>query len=404
MKILLLTQVLPYPPDSGPKIKTWNLIKHLARRHQVTLVSFVRGDQTEDVQELERYCERVIAIPMQRSVWMDARAFGRSLTSGLPWSILRDERWAMRLAVQELANAEDFDIVQADQLGMAQYALSVAGGRKVLDAHNAVWQLYQRLWETLPNGPFKLLWGREWPLLKQYEGQVCRQFDGVFAVSQTDRTALEAVMGASEKLCVVPITVDADEVLPVRREPTADHILSMGTMFWQPNIEGVLWFAREIYPLIQAERPNTKVDIVGARPPKEIARLAQTQPAIHVSGYVQDPSVYLEKAGVMIVPLLAGSGMRVKILQALAQELPIVTTSIGCEGIDVEHGRHVLIADTPEEFARCVLRLLADPGLGRSLGRQGRELVLARYNAQIQLEQVDEAYLAWSGVEKAVAG
>jgi polysaccharide biosynthesis protein PslH len=403
MKILLLTQVFPYPPDSGPKIKTWNLIKQLARQHEITLVSFVRGDQTEDVRHLAQYCERVITVPMERSLWMDGRALARSLTSGIPWIILRDDRGAMRQAIRQVTDGEVFDIVQADQLGMAQYALGVTGGKKVLDDHNAVWQLYQRLWETLPLGALKLLWGREWPLLKKYEGQVGRQFDGIFAVSQADRAALEEVMGQAGKVRIVPITVDADEVFPVHREPKSDHILSMGTMFWQPNIEGVMWFAREIYPRIQAERPGAVVDILGARPPKAIVRLAQSEPAIHVTGYVPDPTPYLEKAGVMIVPLLAGSGMRVKILQALAQEIPIVTTTIGCEGIEVEHGRHVLIADTPEEFARAVLRLLADPGLGRVLGRNGRELILARYNAQMQLAEVDEAYLAWSGVEKVVA-
>jgi glycosyltransferase involved in cell wall biosynthesis len=404
MNILLLTQVLPYPPDSGPKIKTWNLIKHLSRNHRVSLISFVRGDQTAAILNLERYCERVIPIAMKRSLLRDGIALLRSLVSGTPWIILRDDRVEMRRAVDSITRSTKFDVIHADQLNMAPYAEGASAGLRVLDAHNALWQLYRRLWEGLPNGPQKLLWGRESLLLKKYEGRVCGEFDGVLAVSQADQTALEEVMGKTGKVRVVPITIDPEEILPVRRHSGADHILSMGTMFWQPNIEGVLWFAREILPIVRSQRPDVTFDIVGARPPKEITRLAERDDHIHVPGYVENPEDYVHKAGAMIVPILAGSGMRVKILQALAQELPVVTTTIGCEGIAVENGRHLLIADTPEEFARAALRLLADPELGRALGRQGRELIQARYNAHTQLEGVDDAYLAWMGVEKVVAG
>ena len=397
MRILLLTQVLPFPPDSGPKIKTWNLLKHLSQNHRVTLVSFVRGDQSRDVSRLEAVCERVIPIPLARPVWREGVAMARSFASGEPWLVLRDERRAMRQVIAALAQEERFDIVHADQLGMAQYAALVPGSCRVLDAHNALWQLYQRLWQTLPPGPYKWLWGREWPLLKRYEGAICRQFDGVLAVSRVDQRALEEASGESGKVRVVPISVDLEEFPPIRRAAGASHILSMGTMFWQPNVEGVLWFAREILPFIRRERPDVVFDVLGARPPEAVTRLAQQDERIRVTGYVPDPALYLEQAGAVIVPLLAGSGMRVKILQALAQELPVVTTSTGCEGIDVENGRHVFIADTPAEFSQAVLRLLADPQLGRELGRQGRALIQSRYEVHTALAAVDQAYVAWQG-------
>ena len=137
MKILLLTQVLPYPPDSGPKVKTLNVIKYLARRHQLTLVSFVRGDQSKDVEALRKYCRAVHTVPIERKPLLDGLALARSVVSGQPWMMERDDRKDMRARVREVAASQQFDIVQADQLNMAQFAEEVPGARRVVDTHNA---------------------------------------------------------------------------------------------------------------------------------------------------------------------------------------------------------------------------------------------------------------------------
>ena len=137
MRVLLLTQVLPYPPDSGPKVKTWHVIKYLSRQHEVTLASFVRGNQAAAVKELQRYCRAVQTVPMTRSLTADALAMVRSLVRGQPWMMERDDRAAMRQLVDRLAAETSFEIAHADQLNMAQYAARVTGARTVLDAHNA---------------------------------------------------------------------------------------------------------------------------------------------------------------------------------------------------------------------------------------------------------------------------
>jgi polysaccharide biosynthesis protein PslH len=392
LNVLLLTQVLPYPPDSGPKVKTWNVIKYLAQQHQVTLVSFVRGDQTGEVNYLKQYCREVLTIPMDRSVWQDGWALGRSLLSSQPWMMIRDDRAAMRQLVDRLTASTRFDIAHADQLNMAQYAARVRGARKILDAHNALWLLYKRLWETMPPGPRKRLLGRDWRLLKQYEGRICREFDAVLAVSEEDKAALEAAMGQPSDITVIPIAVDTDEAAPLARRPEADHVLHIGTMYWPPNIDGVLWFARQVLPHIHARRPGVVFDIVGARPPQEIVDLGGDGTGVNVTGYVKDPNPYLENTGVMVVPVRAGGGIRVKILNALSQELPIVTTTIGCEGIAVEDGRHVLIADTPEEFAQATLRLLENRTLAQELGRNGRRLIQTQYDYRVACHALGDVY------------
>ena len=392
MKILLLTQVLPYPPDSGPKVKTWNLIKYLSQQHRITLVSFVRGDQSAEVAHLRRYCQAVHTVPLERSLLRDALAMGRSLLSGQPWMMVRDDRAAMRRLVDRLAAEEHFDVVHADQLNMCQYARRVPGAFKLFDAHNALWVLYRRLADTMAPGPQKWLLERDWRLLKDYEGRVCREFDAVTAVIPQDKAALEEAMGCASDIRVIPITVDTDEVARVARRPGADHVVHIGTMYWPPNVDGVLWFAREVWPLIRARRPATAFEVIGARPPQQIVSLAQNGNGIHVTGYVEDLTPYLAQTGVFVVPLRAGGGMRVKILNALAQGLPIVSTRLGCEGIRVTHERDILIADTPAEFADAVLRLLEDPALAARLSDNGRRLAETVYDYRVACRPLDAIY------------
>jgi len=394
----MLTQVLPYPPDSGPKVKTWNTIKYLAQKHDVTLVSFVRGDQSEAVAHLRRYCQRMSFIravhtaPMKRGIVRNGLAMVRSLLTGQPWMMVRDDRRAMRRLVDRLAAESSFDVVHADQLNMAQYALRVRGVPRLLDAHNALWLLYKRLAETLGYGPKKWLLERDWRLLKRYEGEMVRGFDAVLAVTENDKTALLEAAGEEREITVIPIAVDTDEVQPAPRQPEANHILHIGTMYWPPNIDGVWWFLQEVYPLIRRQRPDVVLDIVGSRPPQSLQALSDDEVGVNVTGYVADPTPYLGQAGVFVVPLRAGGGMRVKILNALAQGLPVVSTALGAEGIAVTPGKDILVADEPAEFATTVLRILNDADWAEQLSFNGRRLVESKYDYRIAYAPLDDVY------------
>jgi len=392
MNVLLLTQVLPYPPDSGPKVKTWNVLKYLAERHEVTLASFVRGDQSAEARHLAQYCQVVHTVPMERSAIRDVWHMGRSFLTGQPFLMIRDDRRAMRSLIDRLSAEQHFDVAHADQLNMAQYAERVPGAFKVLDAHNALWVLYKRLWATMSPGPRKWLLGRDWPLLKAYEGRLVREFDAVLAVSYEDKAALQEAAGQPVDITVIPIAIDTDEVTVVNRDVEPRHILHIGTMYWPPNIDGVLWFAHQVYPLIRQQRPDICFDIVGARPPQDVAALNGDSTGIHVTGYVADPIFYLQRTALMVVPLRAGGGMRVKILNAMAQGIPIVSTSLGYEGIAVTPGKDILVGDTPEAFAAQVLQVLNDPALGRRLAAEGRKLVEEQYDYRDACRPLDEVY------------
>ncbi len=402
MNVLILTQVLPYPPDSGPKIKTYNVIKYLAQRHRVTLLSFVRGDQSEHVRRLERYCQAVHTVPMKRDVARDGLAMARSLLTGQPWMMVRDDRKAMRVLVDCLAAEQHFDVVHADQLNMGQYAERVPGTFKVMDAHNALWLLYKRLWATMSPGPRKWLLGRDWRLLKSYEGRIVREFDAVLAVSDEDKGSLleaakkplDVALGEAQArlLTGLRIAIDTDKVAVVARDPEPSHILHIGTMYWPPNIDAVNWFVRDVYSLIRQRRPDVQFDVVGSRPPAELLALDDDGTGINVTGYVEDPTPYQRRAAVMIVPLLAGGGMRVKILQSLAEGIPIVSTTLGCEGIGVTDGEDILIADEPGDFAAAVLRVLDDRALAQRLSHNGRRLAETRYDYRRACVALDDVY------------
>ncbi|MBL8162739.1 MAG: glycosyltransferase [Anaerolineae bacterium] len=393
MRVLLLTQVLPYPPDSGPKVKTYYVLKYLATKHQVTLVSFVRDtDKPEYIRHLETLCERVITVPITRSPVKDLLFLGKSIFSGQPWMMLRDERPEMRAALRDLAATTYFDVVHADQLNMGQYALPFTKSRKVLDLHNALWVLYKRLAETLPpSKPMKYILMRDWPLLKRYEGAMCRAFDAVLAVSQEDRQALTEA-GARPEMPIIPIAVDTDEQAQIARAPKGPHIVHIGTMYWPPNIAGITWFLDEIYPLIKQRVPDVRCTLIGARPPTSITERAQSDPSLTVTGYVEDPVPYLADSSMMVVPLQAGGGMRVKILNALSQGIPMVSTTVGCEGIAVAHERDIMIADKPADFAEATVRLLTDAELNRRITEQGRRTVVETYDYRQACRPLDAIY------------
>ncbi len=395
-RILLLTQVLPFPPDSGPKVKTYHVLKYLARQHEVTLVSFARGDQSSDIAHLRKLCAAVHTAPMTRPVWRDGLALGRSVLSGQPWMMLRDDRAEMRALIDAVCDARRFDFVHADQLNMAQYArrarARTPGLKTVLDLHNALWVLYRRQAANM-GGPRKLLLERDWRLLKSYEAAACAEFDHVMAVSEEDRAALaEAGASGAGKILVVPITVDGDEKPVVSRAVGASHILHIGTMYWPPNIDAIRWFVGEVLPLIRAERPDVVFDCVGSRPPQDLIDLGARDSRINVTGYVADALPFHEQAAVTIVPVLAGGGVRVKILDWMAQGMPIVTTTVGCEGIRVLHGESAMIADTPADFARAVLAVLADRALADRLGVNARATFERLYDYRAALKPMDQIY------------
>lgn len=410
MRVLLLTLIVPFPPDSGPKVKTYNLLQYLAQHYDVTLVSLVRSEQERAYAEsLRPLCEEVYTVPFTRSRLRDAFYLARSALTGESFIISRDACAALEQLLASLTSRTYYDIIHADQLNMARFARGLPGGARVLDQHNAVWTIVQRMAQNTTLLPKRIFLDLEARRIMRYEAEVCVGFDAVMAVSEPDRWALDLAIAShggdpqDMRSAVIPIAVDTGSEPVVVRASAPRTILSMATMFWPPNVDGVLWFAREVFPLVKREIPDARFAVVGARPPQRVRHLAVEDPSIEVTGYVEDPRPYLEASAALIVPVRAGGGMRVKILEALARGIPIVSTTIGYEGIDLTPGEHLLAGNTPAAFAAAVVRLLRDPELGRRLAAEGRAFAERTYDWRVVNGQVDSVYGECLGAPKAAA-
>jgi glycosyltransferase involved in cell wall biosynthesis len=380
------------------------MLRHLIRRNEVTLISFVRNDdRPEAVAHLRALGADVRTVLMQRSLAQNLRAAAKGLATGQPIIAARDETVAMNHMVTETVRAFHPNVVQADQLSMAGYGQSAARTPPVrpltlLDEHNAIYLLARRIAATEPNPLRRIVAAREARAFRGYESAMCRAYDHLFTVTSEDREHLLALYPGAErdaaaaKFTVIPICVDPTQVAPAPRAPGGPPtILHLGTMFWPPNVAGVMWFAREVLPLIHRELPGARFVVLGKKPPDEVLALTQDS-RIEVTGYVPDPMPYLAATDAFVVPLLAGGGMRVKILDAWLWGMPIVSTPIGAEGIAVRDGENILLAQDPAEFAAATLRVLREPALNDSLRREGRAWVETHYAWQTVYERVDDVY------------
>jgi len=400
MRVLFLSQVLPFPLDAGPKMRSYYVLRHLAQQHQVTLLTFVRDtDRAEHVAHLAEFCEAVHTIPMQRSRWRDLRFLAQSLLSGQSFIILRDQLPAMTGKLRQLFETRSFDAVHADQLWMAQYAVAarrIAAAtlpKLILDQHNAVHLIPKRLAENEQNPLKRLVLRREAQKMADYEVNICQQFDQVVWVTAEDHRVVGALSNAiatqANYASIIPICADPAGIEPVTAHDAPWRITFLGSLHWPPNAQGILWFANEVLPQIRASLPDAQLTVIGKNPPAGLARYG-----IEITGYVAEAELqaYLRETAVFIVPLHAGGGMRVKILDAWSWGLPIVSTTIGAEGIEVQPEHDILIADTPSAYAAAVVRLLKEPALARRLGQNGRKTVLQKYNWQTVYPAWDEVY------------
>jgi len=401
MKILFLSQLLPYPLDAGAKVRAYYTLRHLCREHSVLLLSFRRrSDTPRAIEHLRSFCADVITVPMRRSKALDAFHLVRSLARNEPFLIVRDWRREMAEAVREaMASRGPFDVVHSDQLWMAPFAQLArdAGGprnavRTVLDQHNAVFQIPQRMAQAEQSRVKRRLLLREARALARYEVRTCQRFDQVVFVSEEDRRALmlhglEA--GAPGRDTVIPISVDPRSTEPAEPGRRPFRITFMGGLHWPPNAAGVRWFETSVWPRIRGEAPEAVFTIVGNS--TAATNKAADGGTIQYLGYVDNPRPILDETAVFVVPLLAGGGMRVKILDAWARGLPVVSTTIGAEGICVLNGSNILLADTATEFAEAVIRLVSNRSLAGGLGRQGRRTVEEHYDWR-------RVYRAWDRV------
>lgn len=403
MNILFLTQIVPFPPDAGPKVKTYHVLRALIKQgYSVTLVTYVRPDEVQHLPALREICKAVHAVPIQRSRFADVGYMLRSYLTGRPFLIERDDLRPMQDTIDRLVQEGDFQFIHADQLTMVQFAIrgasAIPGKRPqvIFDAHNAVWTIVERMQENAP-WFLKPVLGVEAKRVKRYEGDLLKTVDHVLAVTDVDKVSLEDALSFSKlkvedrvaPITIVPIAVDTQQLQPIKRNPISKNIVTLGTLHYPPNADGIRWFLTEVFPLIRKDLPDATLTVIGKNPPQDFLDIAaRSSGTIEVTGYVDSLVPYLEASAVMVVPVRAGGGMRVRILEAFAYAMPVVTTTVGLEGINATLNKDVLVTDLETDFANQVSELLEDVSLQEKLSTNGRKLAESKYDWQVVLSDM----------------
>ena len=390
LKVLLLSPIAPSPPRFGAQARTHGLFTNLARRHEITAV-IVHDDEgvpQESGEIMRSYCKDVhfVRNPHRASGWPRRLLQLRSWISLKSYQRLNSMVPGLQTRLDEILTGQRFDFVVVNFPHLAHYRLrqsppGTLAPAVIIDSHDVHYDLARQVAMSASSFGRRLHARINWRKLQREEVAAYEDAEGVCVCSVADQRRL-AKDAPAARTVVVPNAADIEGMRPRSSDPaaSADLVLFFGLMATVPNVDGVIYFVREIWPRVLAARPAAQFLIVGANPAPEVRALEGS--GVNVVGPVDDLRPYLSRASVVVVPLRLGSGTRLKILESWAMARPVVSTSLGAEGLEMIAGRHLLVADDPEGFAAAVVRILSDRELAAGLGAAGRALVSELYSWQ----------------------
>lgn len=388
---LVLTHEPPLPAISGTRVRPLGLMRQLADRDwRVSLFSLGAGEEPgpEDRRELQSICERVVVAPFEPS---GARRYARIGLGLLRRRAFQESYFHWRPAATELDGwlaRQPFDVILADQLYMYPYVPEALRATTVLDCHNVELRRVETMAATLWPSPRGMVARLQLGAVARFEREAVRSVAGVLAVSEPERRHLDGI--APGKVSLVPNGIDCAASAFRSHVPSDPEILFVGSMDYSANADAASHLIREILPRVRTRA--ARLTLVGGGPSRRVVREAASAALpTEVAGRVPSTEPYFERSRLLVVPLRFGGGTRFKILEALARGLPVLSTSMGCEGLDLRHESEVLIADDPGRFAESIDRLLDDDELCESLARRGRRAVEERYDWRRIGDRLDEA-------------
>jgi sugar transferase (PEP-CTERM/EpsH1 system associated) len=400
MRILWLSHFVPYPPKGGCFQRSYNLMKEAAKKHEVHLVTLRHTDRsTHPVSEvakakgeLEKFCRQVWIIDIDSfSTWGFYSLALKSLFSVDPMTVNLFKSKEMHDLVRTLAGQVRFDVVHFDTISLAEYFLDIVGIPKFLTHHGVESFMIRRRAANEPNPLKKIYLYLEAYKLRKYERKHCGRFTMNIMVSEDDQRMLEAI-APSSRFAVVENGVDVDFFSPKESHDITNRLIFAGRLDQYSNMDAILHFCTDVWPLIREKNPEMRITIIGNHPPQKLREIAKGDGNIEVLGYVDDVRPFFREATVSVCPIRDGGGTRIKILDAMAMGMPIVSTTIGCEGLEVNPGGDVLIADTPKEFADTILALGRDGEMRRKMSRNARKTVERIYSWRILGEKLNGLY------------
>lgn len=370
MNILFIT---PSAPARTHQFRALNMIKYLSAQHKIFLISLSR-DVHPDISEVSTFCPKIKIVhqPLYRSL-LNCFIF---LFMPVPLEVAYCRNRKMNSLVQEIIQTNAIDLVYIKRLRSVQYVDSKISIPMIIDTTDAMSLFYQRAFWSAP-WYHNLLFLKEWVSYAHYEKKIFRQFKTWVACSEVDATYLRKRAPRDVSITVIPNGVDTDVFPRADHAPEHHTLILSGLMNKFVNIQAAEYFVRDILPLVEQKIPDVKVFIVGPNPSYSIKRLSRHN--ITVTGYVSDLQEYIEKNHIVIVPIRTGTGTRYKILQAWSVGRPVVTTSAGLEGLEAEHLRHAMVANTPQDFVQAICTLFENPTLSDQLVQNARKLVQEKY-------------------------
>jgi glycosyltransferase involved in cell wall biosynthesis len=381
MRLLWVKMGGLWPATAGGRVRSLQMLRHLSQRHVVSVVT--THGPADDPEGLSRQlpASRVYStafVPPKQGSATFARALARSWFSPYPVDLWKWRVREMRDRVGGLLADGSFDLCVADFLFASVNVPSQSMTPVMLFQHNVEYLIWQRLAEIEQRTWKRAILEVEWRKLRRAEAAACARAHRTLAVSEEDCRRLSALAGDA-RTGAIPTGVDIEYFRPSKRPEIPGRLVFTGSMDWHPNEDAVIHFAESVLPQIRASRPDVTLAVVGRNPTPRL-REAADRAGVIVTGTVDDVRPYIDEAQVYVVPLRAGSGTRLKIFEALAMARPVVSTTVGAEGLALTPDRNVVLADGPDDFARAVLALLDDPGRRSALGGAGRALVESRYS------------------------
>jgi sugar transferase (PEP-CTERM/EpsH1 system associated) len=382
MRILLISNTFPYPPNSGFPLRVYNLLCRIAREHDVWLASFTAGNENPaNIEHLRGICREVITVPFshQGALTNPLQAV-RYFFKGIPPTLRAYDSKKFFEKILNLVSRVDFDVIQIEDSHMSfylDYLPEAVRAKTLLTFHDVNFHKHEKMSEVETKRSRKLRTWLHGRLMRRWEPSQAQRFGHCIAMSHSDKDLLLAA-NPGLKITVLPNGVDTRMYAPLPFPENANRLIFVGNMAYRPNIDAVTYFCNSIYPIIKADYPKIEFWIVGKDPAPEVTCLAGN--GVYVTGQVDDLIPYYKDSIICVVPLRAGGGTRLKILEAMALGRPVVTTTIGCEGLEARNGEHLFIADTPELFAEYAIDLLKNKREWSEITRQARALAVERYD------------------------
>ncbi len=379
MRVLWLKTELLHPVDKGGKIRTYYMLKEIKREHHITYLTLDDGEAGTEARELaSEYCHELVTVPHRTRAKFSAGFYAElasNLLSPMPYFMKKYESAEMRRQVIDLVRRGGYDVLVCDFLVPNINVPPDLDCPAVLFQHNVEAMIWKRHYEVQSHPLKKAYLFNQWRKTYAYERRACRRYDYVVAVSPEDADVMRREYGV-EDVEDVPTGVDTDYFRVSGSEPSEPYnMVFTGSMDWLPNEDAIRYFTEQILPRVKESIPEATLTVVGRNPYPSLLELGRRDSSIKVTGRVDDVRPYMERAAAYVIPIRIGGGTRLKVYEAMAMEKPIISTTIGAEGLPVRDGVEIMFADAPDTFAAAVVKVLRDNELGRRLGAEAAKTV-----------------------------